>query len=49
MEINIGRQGMIVITDIVKGHLFTRCYMGYTKREAIEAFKQDRKAERKKD
>jgi hypothetical protein len=36
-------QGAYKISDIINGYLVTRQYMGYTKREAIQAFKQDAK------
>jgi hypothetical protein len=33
-------QGAYRISAIVNGYLVTRQYMGYTKKQAIEAFKQ---------
>ncbi len=29
------------VSDIVAGHLVSRTYIGYTKREAIAAFKEE--------
>lgn len=34
-------QGAYKISAIVNGYLVSRQYMGYTKREAIQAFKQE--------
>lgn len=34
-------QGAIQIASIVNGHLETKQYIGYTKREAINQFKQE--------
>jgi hypothetical protein len=33
--------GAWLISDIVRGSLFTRRYMGYTKRQAITLFKAE--------
>jgi len=41
MTITKNINGYYVISDIVRGHLFTRVYAGYTKCEAIRLFKQD--------
>lgn len=38
-------QGAWRISDIVNGHLFTRQYFGYTKKEAIAAYKAEAKQE----
>ncbi len=46
MSIHKNREGAYVISDIVAGHLFTRAYYGYTKREAISLFRQARRKER---
>lgn len=37
-------EGAWVITDIVAGYFVTRRYYGYTKREAIQLFKNELKA-----
>ena len=34
-------QGAWRFSTIIKGHLFSMQYMGYTKREALRLFKQD--------
>ena len=34
-------QGAYRISALVNGYLVTRQYMGYTKREAVQAFKQE--------
>lgn len=34
-------QGAYKISAIVNGYLVSKQYMGYTKREAIQAFKQE--------
>ena len=39
MLIYSNSEGSIIIDDIVQGYLFTRVYMGYTKKEAIHRFK----------
>ena len=33
--------GAWVIADIIKGHLVTRVYIGYTKREAMKNYRRD--------
>jgi hypothetical protein len=33
--------GAYRVSDIVKGYLVTRVYMGYTKRQALAMFKQE--------
>lgn len=43
MSIERNYLGAWVITDIVSGELFTRVYMGYSKRDAIALFKKDAK------
>ena len=37
----VPHSGMIVLSEIVGGSLMTRRYIGYTKDEAIQQFKQD--------
>ena len=37
----IPHSGMIVISDIVGGDLVTRRYIGYTRRKAIQLFKEE--------
>ena len=37
----VPHSGMIVLSEIVGGSLMTRRYIGYTKQEAIQQFKQD--------
>ena len=37
----VPHSGMIVLSEIVGGSLMTRRYIGYTKNEAIQQFKQD--------
>jgi hypothetical protein len=37
----IPHSGMIVISDIVGGYLVTRRYIGYTRKEAIQSFKEE--------
>lgn len=39
-------QGAYKISDIIKGYLVEKQYMGYTKREAIKKFKEDIKGEK---
>lgn len=41
MLIERTRAGMWCISEIVKGVLMTRRYMGYSRREAIQQFKRD--------
>lgn len=36
------------ITDIVNGYLFRRIYEGYTRKEAIALYREERKEERNK-
>jgi hypothetical protein len=45
MDISYERnyQGAWVLRAIVGGYLFTRTYMGYTKREATALFRQEAK------
>lgn len=31
------------VSDIIGNHLFTRTYYGFTKREAVKAFREDSK------
>jgi len=38
MLIERGQYGQWVISDIIKGHLVTRQYYGYTKKEATQEF-----------
>jgi hypothetical protein len=40
MSIN-NYNGTWVISDIVDGYLVTRKYMGYTKKEAVDMFKEE--------
>jgi hypothetical protein len=35
--------GAWVISDIIKGYLVTRVYIGYTKREAMQNYRRDTK------
>ncbi|MGL5936216.1 MAG: hypothetical protein ACRCZI_11420 [Cetobacterium sp.] len=44
----VAHSGMYVISEVVDGYLFTRRYMGYTKREAIAEFWDDVKEEQGK-
>lgn len=37
----VPHSGMIVLSEIVGGSLMTRRYIGYTKQEAIQQFRQD--------
>ena len=37
----VPHSGMIVLSEIVGGSLMTRRYIGYTKDEAIQQFRQD--------
>ncbi len=37
----VRHSGMWVISEIVKGTLVTRKYLGYSKREAIQLFKRE--------
>lgn len=37
----VRHSGMWVISEIVKGALITRKYIGYSRREAIQQFKRD--------
>ena len=37
----VPHSGMLVLSDLVGGSLMTRRYIGYTKQEAIQQFKQD--------
>ena len=37
----VPHSGIIVLSEIVGGSLMTRRYIGYTKDEAIQEFKQD--------
>jgi hypothetical protein len=39
----VAHSGAYVISDTVKGYLFTRTFYGYTKREAIRLFNIARK------
>tara|TARA_B100001939_G_C16670176_1_gene499854 strand:- start:313 stop:462 length:150 start_codon:yes stop_codon:yes gene_type:complete len=43
MDIDRNREGAWRICDIVNGYLETRVYYFYTKREAIQKFKQEMK------
>lgn len=40
--------GSISVSEIIKGHLVTKTYYGYTKKEAIEEFIADTKQEKRK-
>ena len=37
----VPHSGMIVLSEIVGGSLMTRRYIGYTKQDAIQQFRQD--------
>lgn len=37
----VPHSGMLVLSELVGGSLMTRRYIGYTKQEAIQQFKQD--------
>ena len=37
----VPHSGMLVLSELVGGSLMTRRYIGYTKKEAIQQFKQD--------
>jgi hypothetical protein len=43
----VPHSGMIVLSEIVGGSLMTRRYIGYTKQEAIQQFRQDIKDEKR--
>lgn len=43
----IKHSGMIVISDIVNGYLFTEKYIGYSKAQAVAIFKKAVADERK--
>jgi hypothetical protein len=47
MTIRKNHEGAYVITDLVDGHLMTRMFYGYTKREAISLFIQARREARR--
>lgn len=36
-------EGYLVLSDVIGGHLVTRRYMGYSKKDAIKKFKQEYK------
>lgn len=40
MSIERTREGGWVVSDIIGGYLVTRQYYGYTKREALQLFRQ---------
>ena len=37
----VPHSGMIVLSELVGGSLMTRRYIGYTKKEAIQQFRED--------
>jgi len=41
MTIERNSEGAYVISDIIAGYLVTRRYYGYTKREAVQLFKEE--------
>ena len=43
----VPHSGMIVLSEIVGGSLMTRRYIGYTKQEAIQQFRQDMEDEKR--
>ena len=40
MQVNKTINGIIIISDIIKGYLVTEKYIGYTKQQAIKLFKK---------
>ena len=41
MTITKQHNGSLLISDIINGHLVTRVYYEYSKREALKLFKQE--------
>ena len=46
MTVTKNIHGNYIISDIINGHLVTMTYIGYTKKQAIKMFREERRRER---